>query len=203
MPHVAFLYLSLCIFLDLFTCKAWTWYCRLRQQQCILRIYPPIQSLASLWCHLRVLNILILSVATGSMCTTLDINRLVFGYKFRHLLALIQVPAFSTKTVYTDVYTVHGHKCKHADVQIQAWCKPRETRCKWFSASQPAPGHSQTMRSQPVRDRCQLCLLSLPDHSVRSCRESAGYRPALSHTFTWSSDQVHSTAKEGRYTRLN
>lgn len=38
-PRVAFLYLSLCISLHLFTCRAWKCYCRSGQQQCILGIY--------------------------------------------------------------------------------------------------------------------------------------------------------------------
>lgn len=68
----------------------------------------------------------------------------------------------STQYKHLQMISHHSHIREHPDVQTHA-CEPTETRCKWFSVSQPAPGHSQTTRSQPERDRCQR---GLPDHSV-------------------------------------
>lgn len=140
---------------------------------------------------------------------TLDINRWAFTGECKPLAQILSASILHANRVHRSVWCT-GNKHKHPDVQIHAWCKPTETWCKWFSVSQPAPGHSQTMRSQPERDRCQLCFHSLPDRSVRSCRGSARYRPALSHTFTalshtctLSADQIHNTTEPGKLTQLN
>lgn len=160
-------------------------------------------------------------MAIGSLHRTLDINRLQIKYEFGLLLAQASITILHTlhaqhRSTVNNINIcrwslARRHKCEHPDVQTHA-CKPTETWCKWFSVSQPAPGHSQTMRSQPERDRCHLCQLCLPDHSVWllgtvenlpdiGLLSITHTRTTLSHTHTHariifqSEDWIRSTSK--------
>lgn len=146
-------------------------------------------TLLFIWCSLIVLNILIWSVAQGSMCTTLDLNRRVFGVW--RMLAQMQVPAFSTQTGYTDLFW-----CMDTNANIQMCKFPRAANPGKHGVSDSARLsqlqviHKPCVRSQwgtgasSASSPCQIAVLgaveNLPDIGLH-CHTYSQHCHTLGH----------------------